>query len=211
LSGNGNCGGPARDGPTREPRDQWDRVYGAAEVSEPPAPARVLAENAHLLPASGRALDLASGLGGNALLLAAKGLEAQAFDISTEALVRLDAWAARLGLSVKTEVRDVVAEPPAPDSFDVIVVSRFLDRSLTGAIKAALRPGGLLFYQTFTREKTTPGGPSNPDYLLAPGELLDLFRGLRLVVYREEGLLGNPAQGFRNQALLVAQNVRSSL
>jgi tellurite methyltransferase len=189
------------------PRDKWDRVYRGAEAGETPEPARVLAENSHLLPASGAALDLACGLGGNALHLARRGLETQAYDISAEALLRLDDSARRIGVAVRTEVRDVVARPPSSESFDVIVVSRFLDRSLAEAIKAALRPGGLLFYQTFTREKATPTGPSNPDYLLAPNELLSLFAGLRLVVYREEGLLGDLSRGFRNQALLVAQKV----
>lgn len=186
-----------------DPKDKWDRIYRAAAKESIPAPARVLTENAHLLPPAGTALDLACGLGGNALFLAGRGLETHAFDISAEALARLDAFAARLGLRVRTEVRDVVLGPPSAASFDVIVVSRFLDRSLARPLMAALRPGGLLFYQTFTREKTAAIGPSNPAYLLAPNELLDLFRELRLVVYREEGSIGDPAQGFRNEALLV--------
>lgn len=188
-------------------RDKWDRIYRSAGGGETPEPARVLAENAHLLPAPGTALDLACGLGGNALHLARRGLETYAFDISAEALLRLDDSARQVGVAVRTEVRDVAVHPPAPESFDVIVVSRFLDRSLAEAIQAALRPKGLLFYQTFTREKATPAGPSNPDYLLAPNELLNLFAGLRLVVYREEGRLGDSSRGFRNQALLVAQKI----
>lgn len=186
-------------------RDKWDRIYRSAGVGEIPEPARVLSENSHLLPISGTALELACGLGGNALLLAQSGFDTHAFDISAEALARLDLLAGKLGVAVKTEVRDVVRDPPVPESFDVIVVSRFLDRGLAGPIMAALRPGGLLFYQTFTREKASPGGPGNPDYLLAPNELLSLFAELRVVVYREEGLLGDLARGFRNQALLVAR------
>lgn len=185
-------------------REFWDRRYGSVAGEQFPEPARVLSENAHLLPRSGTALDLAAGLGGNALYLARTGLATSAFDFSPVAIARLQAWADRCGVSIATEVRDVVLEPPAPNTFDVIVVSRFLDRSLTRPIMEALRPGGLLYYQTYTREKTMEIGPSNPDYLLAPGELLHLFAALRPVVYREEGLLGDPAEGFRNQALLVA-------
>jgi SAM-dependent methyltransferase len=191
--------------PDGEVRQKWDRIYAAVEPVEAPEPARVLAENVHLLPASGRALDLAAGLGGNALLLARLGWETHAVDISAEAMAHLAALAAQLGVVVDTEVRDVVAEPPSPESFDVIVVSRFLDRALGGPIQSALKPGGLLFYQTFTREKAFPGGPSNPEFLLVPGELLSLFEGLRPVVYREEGLLGDTARGLRNQACLIAQ------
>jgi tellurite methyltransferase len=188
-----------------DPKSKWDRIYHAADMESPPAPARVLTENAHLLPPAGTALDLACGLGGNALFLAERGLETHAFDISAEALARLDAFAARLGLKVRAEVRDAVLDPPPADSFDAIVVSRFLDRSLARPLVAALRSGGLLFYQTFTREKTAAIGPSNPAYLLAPNELLALFRELRLVVYREEGSIGDLSRGFRNEALFVGR------
>ena len=71
--------------------ERWNRVYAAAD--RPPEPARVLAENAHLLPASGTALDLACGLGGNALFLAREGQTVSALDISPVALAKLDAWA----------------------------------------------------------------------------------------------------------------------
>ena len=101
---------------------------------------------------------------------------------------------------------DVSAQPPAPASFDVIVVSRFLDRELFPALLAALRRQGLLFYQTFTADKDPAVGPSSPDYLLRRGELLRLCAGLRPVLYREEGRLGDLQRGFRNEAMLIACN-----
>ncbi len=184
--------------------NKWDARYreaGAAMASE------VLTENRHLLPASGEALDLACGLGGNALLLAQAGLRTRAWDISPLAIERLNAAASVAELPLSAEVRDVLAAPPSALSFDVIVVSRFLERDLCPALMAALRPGGLLFYQAFTRDKAVPGGPANPDFLLAENELLRLFDGLHLRVYREEGSIGNVQHGFRNEALLVAQKV----
>ena len=81
--------------------------------------------------------------------------------------------------------------------FDVIVVSRFLDRTLSDAIIGALKPDGLLFYQTFTREKTSPKPPNNPDYLLTENELLALFSPLRVIFYRENALIGESATGFK--------------
>jgi len=179
---------------------KWDARYREAGTAEA---TRVLAENRHLLPAAGEALDLACGLGGNALLLARHGLRTTAWDLSPVAIDHLRREAA--GLPLRAEVRDVVAVPPAPGSFDVIVVSRFLERDLCPALMAALRPGGLLFYQTFTRDKAGPGGPTNLDFLLAENELLRLFADLRLRVYREEGSIGDIGQGLRNEALLVAQ------
>lgn len=189
-------------------REKWDQRYRTSAEQMPRA-AQVLQQNRHLLPECGVALDLACGLGGNALLLAQSGLQTRAWDLSPVAIEALRSRAAQSGLSIEAEVRDVVATPPLPASFDVIVVSYFLERALAPALCAALRPGGLLFYQTFVRDKVTAVGPGNPDYLLDENELLELFRGLRLRVYREEGSIGDTASGLRNEALLVAQQAKA--
>ena len=100
-----------------------------------------------------------------------------------------------------------MAQPPPPDRYDVIVVSRFLERGLFPALSAALRQGGLLFYQTFVFDKDPTIGPGNPDYLLHTNELLALARGLTVRAYREEGMVGDLTQGMRNEAMLVAQKL----
>lgn len=181
--------------------DKWNRIYLDAGPLKEQSPARVLVDFQHLLPASGRALDLACGRGANALFLAGRGLETHAWDISGEAIRQLEAAAHGAICCVR---RDVAAEPPPAESFDVIVVTRFLDRGLIPRIIAALRPQGLVYYQTFTRERIDDSGPGNPDYRLAVNELLTLFAGLRILFYREEGRIGDIAQGFRNEAMLVA-------
>jgi len=184
-------------------QDKWDRIYREAPGGDVPA-AAVLRDNRHLLPPRGTALDLACGRGGNALLLAAAGLDTHAWDLSAVAVERLSAEAGRRGLVIHAVQRDVSEAPPAPETFDVITVSRFLDRRLCRALAEALRSGGLLFYQTFTEDKDPAVGPKNPDYILQRGELLTLFAGLRPVVYREEQRIGDLEQGFRNEAMLVA-------
>jgi len=190
---------------TESMRGKWDARY-RDEAPAAPQPCDVLIDYLHLLPASGEALDLAAGLGGNALYLAQHGLQCTAWDISSVAMDKLAAQAVANGVSITCESRDVLAHPPAPQSFDVIVVSRFLERSLCPAISTALRPAGLLFYQTFTREKLeTSSGPSNPDFLLGKNELLRLFPELVVRVYREEGLAGDTSHGLRNEACLVAE------
>lgn len=183
---------------------KWDRIHDAAGAERPVA-ATVLSANLHLLPRTGTAVDVACGRGGNALLLAAAGLDTSAWDFSTVALARVEHHALEAGVPVRTECRDVVASPPAPESFDVIVVSHFLDRTLAPHLAAALRPGGLLYYQTFVRAAVDGGGPSNPAYRLAEGELLRLFADLQPLVYREEGLVGDVLRGWRNEAMLVAR------
>ena len=62
-----------------------------------------------------------------------------------------------------------------------------------------------MFYQTFIQDKPADLGPNNPDYLLAENELLQLFSGIRILVYREEGQVGHVTQGFRGEAMLVGQ------
>ena len=183
---------------------KWDQIY--TDGNEKPAePCRALSSHSHLLPAEGDALDLACGRGGNALYLAARGFSTQAWDVSAVAIQSLSDVAGRNGLPLVAEQRDVTADPPASCSFDIIVVSRFLDRTLAPAICAALREHGLLFYQTFIREKTADTGPNNPAYRLEANELLRLFQSLHLIYYHEEGNVGDIARGFRNEAMLVAQ------
>lgn len=183
-------------------REKWDRLHAAAPDAEPPPPA-VLERNAHLLPAAGTALDLACGAGGAAAFLARRGLEVLAWDISPVAVARLNERARHLGLPLRAETRDAETEAFPRQAFDIVVVSRFLARPLAAPIVESLKPGGLLFYQTFARDKPGVQGPSNPDYLLAPNELLRMFRDLRVVFYREESRYGDLSLGTRDEAFFV--------
>lgn len=192
---------------SEQERQKWEARYRGIE-DHSPEPAYVLREYAYLLPTRGEALDLAAGLGANALFLAKRGLHCTAWDIAANAMEHLAAQANIEGVTIVCEVRDVLAEPPPLQRFDIIVVSRFLDRTLCPAITAALRPGGLLFYQTFTKEKTDPAlGPSNPAFLLECNELLRLFPGLTVRAYQEGGQLGDIRKGLRNEACLVAERL----
>jgi tellurite methyltransferase len=184
-------------------RAKWDARYHEANAADA-RPCGVLETFQHLLPSAGSALDVACGLGGNAQLLACRGLETAAWDLSPVAIARLGNLAASRGLPLRAEIRDVLSQPPEPGRFDVIVVSHFLERELAPALQDALRPGGLLFYQTWTREAVDGGGPQNPAFRLAANELLRLFGGLRVIAYREEGIIGDTACGVRNEAWLVA-------
>lgn len=168
---------------SEDTRRKWDARY--RQIAHRGQPSAVLSDKPHLIPRHGRALDLACGLGANALFLAAHNLEVEAWDISPVAIERLGYEAHRRGLSVNAQVRDVIAHPPEPDSYDLIVVSRFLSREICPAICRALRPGGVLFYQTYTRSNNVDKGPRNPLFLLEKGELLRLFGELQTVFYLE--------------------------
>ncbi|WP_428353061.1 methyltransferase domain-containing protein [Methyloprofundus sp.] len=188
-------------------QDKWNGIYANTSDLSVASPAAVLAENQYLLPQSGTALDLACGLGANALLLAKQGLTTQAWEISDIALSHLQRQADAEALDIKTYVREIAPSNFPSNCFDVIVVSRFLDRSICDAIMVSLKVGGLLFYQTYTQQKTTQQGPNNPRFLLAENELLSLFAPLKLVYYRENANLGAVQQGLRNEAMFIGQKV----
>jgi len=184
-------------------REKWNARYRAATGERQAS--RVLEENLHLLPAEGRALDLACGLGGNAILLAQQGLQVDAWDIADVPIAALQELALRQQLSIQAEVRDVEADPPAPATYDVIVVSYFLDRDIIPALIQALKPGGLIYYQTFTRQRVSDRGPQRAEFRLAEQELLQLFSGLQILFYREEGCVGDLQKGLRDEAQLVGR------
>jgi SAM-dependent methyltransferase len=183
-------------------RDKWDARYRGAE--SPGVAATVLRENAYLLPRHGTALDLACGLGANSQLLAERGLQTHAWDISPVAIKKLHAIAVERQLPIVAEVKDALRDPIPVAQFDVVVVAHYLERALTHAIINTLKVGGLLFYQTFTRTAVSAEGPQKDEWRLADGELLTMFAPLRPVVYREEGRIGDVSLGVRNKALLVA-------
>jgi len=184
---------------------KWDSKYWQHQSTT--AAAAVLTENSFLLPEQGTALDLACGLGGNALFLAECGLQVQAWDISSVALEVLLQNAARKSLDIAIKQCKIDALAIPANTFDVIVVSRFLDRMLCNAIMAALRKHGLLFYQTFTQDKLNDEGPRNPNFLLRQNELLRLFEPLTTVFYKENSQIGDLLRGERNEALFIGQKL----
>ncbi|MFW5427245.1 MAG: class I SAM-dependent methyltransferase [Methylophagaceae bacterium] len=186
-------------------QEKWDNIY----QNKPAAPTAsfVLSQYSYLLPTKGIALDLACGQGGNALFLAQSGFAVQAWDASSVAIEQLQKQANLKKLDIDARVRDVIASPPLAKSIDVLVVSFFLDRELCSQLYSALKPGGVLFYQTYCQQKTSEQGPKNPDYLLADNELLQLFSQMKVRIYQQDALLGDAKQGLRNQAILVAEKL----
>lgn len=185
-------------------KNKWDEKYLSFDVGFS-SPSKVLAENEHLLPDTGLALDLACGNAANAVFLAKKGLDVSAWDISSVIINKLDVYNKDNKLPIKTKIKDVVSSPPLPNKFDIIIVSNFLDRLIIDDIKNAIKSHGLIFYQTFIKEKLSLNSPKNSKYLLDKNELLFFFKGWNILLYREEGRVGQTDKGFRNQAMLIAQ------
>ncbi|MGR9052904.1 MAG: class I SAM-dependent methyltransferase [Gammaproteobacteria bacterium] len=190
--------------------EKWDQIYREADALQI-GPAEVLSENAFLLPQSGAALDLACGLGGSARFLAQLGFTSHAWDVSVVAIAKLEAIAENQSLNILTRCASIGENSFSDEQFDVIVVARFLNRRLCNAIMRSLKPGGLLFYQTYTVSRVSDTGPSSPDYLLKQGELLNLFQPLRLIYYRDNGLTGDVNSGLRNEAQFIGQKRSESV
>ncbi len=186
-------------------QQKWDNIYQHKSVTGDVV--NVLLQHLCLLPDQGLALDLACGLGANALKLAQSGLSTEAWDFSSVALTKLQSQARAQNVNIQTKLCNINSESFTNQRFDVIVISRFLDRSLSNAIIAALKNGGLLFYQTFTQNKITEQGPSNPDYLLQTNELLRLFAPLSTVFYQEYAGIGDTQKGERNEVMYIGQKL----
>jgi len=136
----------------------------------------------------GQALDVACGNGRNALFLAEHGFTVTATDYSTEALSLLRREAVARGLAITTRQIDLEAAPLLPAGpFDLVLQFFYLHRPLLQSLKTLLRPGGFMVLRTFSRAGSFPGGLANPDFVLNPGELPELFAGWEILLH-EEGL-----------------------
>ena len=133
----------------------------------------------------GPVADLACGHGRHALAAADAGARVIGFDRNENSLRELRTSATRRGLpvaAIRTDLESEASIPVRPESCGAILVFRFLYRPLAPAITAALRPGGLLLYETFTDAQPELGwGPRNPSFLLRQGELPTLFAELEIL------------------------------
>ncbi|MCW5771830.1 MAG: class I SAM-dependent methyltransferase [Rhodospirillaceae bacterium] len=154
-----------------------------------PAPSPWIARFLALAPAGGRVLDVAAGGGRHTRLALERGYKATAVDIDTQRL-------ADLGDIAEAEIvaADLEGEPwPfGTRRFAVVIVANYLHRPLLPALVAAVEQGGALLYETFAQGNEAYGKPSNPNFLLAPGELLEAVRGALTVVAYEHGAVQSP-------------------
>lgn len=145
------------------------------------------------------ALDLACGSGRNSVYLAQCGQRVFAIDRSAEALDNGRELARLAGVRVNWIRADLASSELPVRNLHVVTCFYYRDPHLYPLIRTAVARGGFLFYETFTLEQLNfPSGPRNRDYLLKPGELLEVFRDWRVLYYRE-------VASERGLASLIAQ------
>ncbi|MCL6521742.1 MAG: class I SAM-dependent methyltransferase [Firmicutes bacterium] len=186
-------------------RRRWNRRYAAGRGPRQEPDPFLVASRPWLLPATDcggpggprprRALDLASGPGGNSLWLAGEGWRVEALDISDVALERLLAEASRRGLDGRVAARRVDLRlwrlPHDQEAgYDLALMTWYLERRLLGEMRRAVRPGGLVLVRTFLRGTRRP---LPPDWILEPGELGRAFAGWTTLRMREATALGEAA------------------
>ena len=172
-------------------RERWNAKYAARHVPTDVLPDEWLTQHvAGVTP--GHAMELACGLGHNAIWLAQRGWNVDAVDVSPIGLKLAAELAQRAGCSTVSWIAaDLDTFEPRGESCDLIAVFRFLDRvRLPQLIASALRPGGLLIYETFSRRQMSR--PDNhlksADFTLAPGELPTLFPEFNVLEFEETDL-----------------------
>ncbi|MCB1964299.1 MAG: class I SAM-dependent methyltransferase [Rhodocyclaceae bacterium] len=155
------------------------------------APSAWVQRFAPLVAAGGQVLDLACGRGRHSRLLAMQGCAVTAVDRDPAAL---DALSAVAGVTAcRFDLEAGAAWPWAVASFDAVVVTNYLFRPGFDTLCALLRPGGVLIYETFMAGNARFGKPSNPDFLLAPGELLARTANAFTPLAFEQGEVRAPA------------------
>lgn len=188
-------------------RIRWNNQHLNTRGSErPSAFLREMVESDAWPVLRGTALDIACGKGRNAIYLAQCGFTVTALDISTVALEEGRQRAQQQALRIDWQHCDLASTALDHAAFDLIINFNYLQRSLFGPMRQAVKTGGHVIFEAYLIDQAATGQPKNPEYLLQHNELLDCFRGFRVLFYREGKFLDGNAEAFR--AAIFAQRIK---
>ncbi len=160
----------------------------SAPAHEIDSPSPWVCRWAGLIRPGGRVLDVACGHGRHLRYLRSRGFAVAGVDRDEAALGALKGAG---GIEIRVADLEAGPWPFAPGGFDGVVVTNYLWRPLFPNLVEALRPGGVLIYETFALGNERYGRPGNPAFLLRPGELLHSLEPLAVVAF-EQGLIAAP-------------------
>jgi tellurite methyltransferase len=185
-------------------RARWDEKHAAEHATQKPSSflKEIFEADSWPLP-KGRALDIATGKGCNAIFLAERGFQVVGIDISPVALEMARRTAQKKSLVIDWQEADLERIELPKGDYDLVLNFNYLQRSLVPQIKKTLKPGGWVIFETYLTDQSKIGHPINPDYLLRHNELLDFFRGFHVLYYREGKFPHSGEKAFR--AGLVAE------
>ena len=161
---------------------------------------------APLIRAGGSVLDVACGAGRHARYLAGLGHRVEAVDRDAGVLLELADVA---GVTTRHADLEHGPWPYSGRQFDAVVVTNYLHQPLLPRLLEALADGGVLIYETFAAGNERYGRPANPDFLLKPGELLDLTRGRLQVIAYEDLHVETPRPAMIQRVCAVNQPARA--
>lgn len=166
-------------------RDVWEKRYRNGDYDPREHPSPLLAETVDWLP-EGRALDLATGQGRNALFLAEQGYDVQAIDIAPAALEEAKRRADDRGVTAEWIAADIDEFDLPTDAYDVITISYYYNFDKLPDVKEALAPGGVLLYEHHLRSsEPVDRGPSGDRYRMRSNDLLRACADLTILRYEE--------------------------
>ena len=164
-------------------KDRWDNKYDTEVYLFGENPIPFLVKNVHLLP-KGKVLDLAMGEGRNGVYLATQGFDVIGLDISATGLKKAHKLAERNNVTIETQVVDLESFTLAPNTYDVILCTYYMQRDLFKQFQSALKPGGMIVVETYNIDYLKYARFSRK-WALDTNELLDIFKGMRVLRYQD--------------------------
>jgi len=164
-------------------KDRWNKKYDTEVYLFGEKPIPFLVDNIHILK-KGKALDVAMGEGRNGVYLATQGFDVTGLDISEKGLEKAHTLAGKHNVTIQTKVVDLENVNLEANSYDLILCTYFMDRELYKKFYNALKPGGMVLVETYNVDYLKYRR-FNAKWALDTNELLDIFKGMRVLRYQD--------------------------
>jgi tellurite methyltransferase len=180
----------------RHDLERWNRKYSNGNPIPDFEPDSLLRTYANLLDDKGIALDVACGVGHNAIFLAQRGYDVIAVDGSVVGLNYCREMIRRKDLRISLIAADLERFSLPPEYFDLVLVVRYLYRPLIAQLKRAVKSGGLVIYKTFNSNHLQDNPDFRKEYLVEHGELSKWFADFQLIATNDSPRLQDSLSYF---------------